>query len=136
MSYLLDTNILSESIKRNPSLKVVVWLEKNEKDLYTTTITIGEIKAGIEHLDNSDKKQRLQIWLKQITKAMQGRILSFNLSVANVWGQLVAELQSEGITMPVIDGQIAAIAKRHKLKIVSRNVSDFKKAGIKVINPF
>ena len=67
---------------------------------------------------------------------MKGRMLSFNISTAHVWGQLKATWEKAGISVPSLDSQIAATAHRHGLTIVTRNVSDFEKTGLKVLNPF
>jgi predicted nucleic acid-binding protein len=67
---------------------------------------------------------------------MKGRILSFNTSVAHVWGQLKASWERKGLVVASLDSQIAATAHRHGLTVVTRNVSDFDKTGVKVLNPF
>lgn len=136
MSYLVDTNILSELAKSKPDAQVVAWLREHETELYVTSITIGELRRGIERLPSGKRKAALQSWLTGLCKRMEGRILSFNTSTAHVGGQLVAAWDKSGCVVPSLDSQIAAIAHRHSLTIVTRNVTDFQETGIKLLNPF
>ncbi len=136
MSYLIDTNVFSEQAKKNPDSKVVEWLRLHESELYVSTVTIGEIRRGIERLPTGKNKVRLRNWLQSLCDCMQGRILSFNTSTAHVWGQLKAKWERDGINVPSLDSQIAATASRHALTIVTRNTSDFQNTGVKTLNPF
>ena len=136
MSYLVDTNIYSEPVKPNPEPKVVEWLRSHERELYVSTVTIGEICRGIERLSEGKRKTQLRAWLQTLCDCMKGRVLSFNTSTAHVWGQLKAKWDKAGISVPSLDSQIAATAHRHGLTVVTRNTSDFDKTGVKVLNPF
>ena len=136
MSYLVDTNVLSELARVKPDALVVTWLRDHEAELYVSTITIGELRKGIEGLPAGKRKTGLQSWLIGLCKRMDGRVLSFNTSVAHVWGQLVAGWEKKGVRVPSLDSQLAATAHRHGLTMVTRNVADFKNAGVKLLNPF
>lgn len=136
MSFLVDTNVFSEQAKPTPDPKVIAWLREHESQLYVSTITIGEIRRGIERLPDGEKKERLGQWLQKLCDCLQGRILGFNTSTAHVWGQLKAKWEREGVTIPSLDSQIAATASRHSLVLVTRNTDDFKRTGIKTLNPF
>lgn len=136
MSYLVDTNVFSELARARPDERVVTWLREHEAELYLSTITIAELRRGIENLAAGKRKAALQSWLTGLCKRMEGRILSFNTSTAHVWGQLVAKWDKKGTTIPSLDSQLAATAHRHKLAMVTRNVSDFQNTGVKVLNPF
>lgn len=136
MSYLVDTNVISELAKSKPDTQVVNWLREHQPDLYVSTITIGELRRGIEGLADGKRKTGLQSWLTGLCKRMEGRILSFNTSTAHVWGQLMAGWARSGITVPSLDSQLAATAHRYGLTMVTRNVDDFKNAGVKLFNPF
>lgn len=136
MSYLVDTNVLSEQARPAPDAKVIEWMRRHESELYVSTITIGEIRRGIERLPDGKRKARLQQWLQSVCDCMQGRILSFNASTAHVWGQLKAKWEKAGVNVPSLDSQIAATASRHSLTLVTRNTGDFEKTGIKTLNPF
>lgn len=132
----MDTNVFSEQAKPTPDPKVIAWLREHESQLYVSTITIGEIRRGIERLPDGEKKERLGQWLQKLCDCLQGRILGFNTSTAHVWGQLKAKWEREGVTIPSLDSQIAATASRHSLVLVTRNTDDFKRTGIKTLNPF
>ena len=136
MSYLIDTNIFSEQAKPKPEAKVVEWLRMHESELYVSTITIGEIRRGIERLPEGKRKTQLRKWLQSLCECLQGRILGFNTSTAHGWGQLKAKWEREGVNVPSLDSQIAATASRHSLTLVTRNASDFGRTGIKTLNPF
>ena len=136
MSYLVDTNVFSEPVKPKPDAKVVAWLRENESALYVSSITIGEIRRGIERLPSSRRKTQLRAWLTALCDCMKGRVLSFNTSTAHVWGQLKAKWDAAGITIPSLDSQIAATAHRHQLTVVTRNTADFAKTGVKLLDPF
>lgn len=135
MSYLVDTNVFSEPVKPRPDAKVVAWLREHESTLYVSTITIGEIRRGIERLSSGRRKRQLRAWLIALCDCMKGRVLSFNTSTAHVWGQLKAKWDRAGIAVPSLDSQIAATAKRHQLIVVTRNTADFAKTGVKLLNP-
>ena len=135
MSYLVDTNILSELAKSKPDAQVVSWLRDHEEELYVSAITIGELRRGIERLPSGKRKTGLQSWLNDLCGLMEGRILSFNASTVHVWGQILAKCEKKGVTLPSLDSQMAATAHRHGLTIVTRNITDFQSAGVKVLNP-
>ena len=136
MSYLIDTDVLSEAMKKRPRVDVLTWLDDHEHELYTSAITIGELRRGIERLRAGKRKAALTAWLVQLGGRMRGRVLSFNVGVAHVWGQLKAGWEKKGIIVPSIDSQIAATAHRHGLTLVTRNERHFANTGIVVLNPF
>ena len=136
MSYLVDTNVFSEPVKPKPDANVVAWLRANESSLYVSTITIGEMRRGIERLPSGRRKTQLRAWLVALCDCMKGRVLSFNTSTAHVWGQLKAKWDAAGIVIPSLDSQIAATAQRHQLTVVTRNTADFGRTGVKQLNPF
>ena len=136
MSYLVDTNVFCESVKREPNQVVVDWLRTHERDLYISTITIGEMRRGIERLPRGKRRNNLQKWLMELCDRMKGRALSFNVSVAHVWGQLKAKWDSQGVAIPCLDSQLAATAHRYGLTFVTRDESHFRRAGIRIENPF
>ena len=136
MSYLVDTNVFSEPARAKPDPRVVDWLRVNESELYISTLTVGEIRRGIERLPAGKRHDQLLAWLQKLGDCMKGRILTFNLSTAHVWGQLKAGWDGQGITLPSLDSQIAATAHRHSLTLVTRNTKDFEKAGVRILNPF
>ena len=136
MSYLVDTNVFSEPMKPKPDAKVIAWLRDHESALYISTVSIGEMRRGIERLPAGRRKTQLRAWLVTLCDCMKGRVLSFNTSTAHVWGQLKAKWDAAGIAIPSLDSQIAATAHRHRLTVVTRNTADFAKTGVKLFNPF
>ena len=135
-SYLVDTNVWSETLKKSPDPKVITWMRENESSLYVSTVTIGELKYGIDRLADGKRKRAFQTWLSILIVRMKGRVLSYNTSVATVWGQLQAKAEREGFRLPSLDSQIAATALKHSLVLATRNVRDFKQTGLRIENPF
>ncbi len=136
MSWLIDTDVLSERTRKNPNSRVIAWLEKHAADSYTSSHVIAEIQAGISSLAPGAKKRALEQWLNRLIEAMEGRILNFNTTVATVWGRQEAEFAAKSCPMPMPDSFIAATARRHNLTIVTRNTAHYDRPGIKSLNPF
>lgn len=135
MSYLLDTNVLSETWKAVPDKNVIDWLRAipSEK-LFISVLVIGEIRRGIELLPVGAKRKRLLGWLEEeLPKQFNDNIVPIDLSVAERWGFLTATIKR---TLPAIDGLLAATALTHNMKMVTRNEKNFQIAGLEVINPF
>jgi len=136
VNYLVDTNIASEPTKPRPNPQVLSWVKAHLGKFYISSISIAEIRRGIERLPAGRKKDAFELWFAEFCRNVGKRILSFNASTAHVYGQLTAKWERNGITVPDLDGLIAATAHRHNLAVVTRNISDFQKAGVRVINPF
>jgi len=138
MKYLLDTCVISELIARNPSGKVVEWIDRIDPEhIYLSVITIGEIRKGIQKLPDSHRKATLQEWLfNDLLDRFQGRILPIDTEVILTWGQLVGNLESQGKKMAAMDSLIAAIVLCGGLKLVTRNEEDFKHTEIPLANPW
>lgn len=136
MSYLVDTNVLCEPLRKLPDPVVVSWLRQNERELYVSAITIGKIRRGIEILSRRKRQLELRRWLDALCNSTKGRILGFNTSTTHVWGQLKAKCDREGRNISSIDSQIAATALRYKLTVVTRNTKDFEPSGVDILNPF
>ena len=134
MSYLLDTNALSE-LRKGSKCNVLVrrWAKANaRRDHYISVLSIGEIRKGIEILRRKSPAQCLvfENWLESLQVQYSDTILPVSEEVAEVWGRLNAVRD-----LPVIDGLIAATAMVFRLTIVTRNTSDFPEA-VKIINPW
>ena len=137
--FLLDTNVLSEFNRRgDPNPQVRQWLEAADTgSLYTSVLTLAEIRFGIELLQPSKRRTQLEDWLDRDLPAWFGdRILSVDRSIADQWGALRAQAQTKGRPLSVVDGLLAATALQHGLTVVSRNVSDFAAVGLGVLNPW
>ena len=135
MSWLLDSDVLSQPAKKTGSERVVAWLEANRDDCYTSSIVIAQLAFWVRS-KRGRQRMDLQKWLTALTDAMQGRVLGFNVTVAHVWAEQQHALRAAGLPMPVEDSYIAAIARRHNLIVVTGNVKDFRRPGIKLFNPF
>ena len=135
MSYLLDTNIISETVRRVPNKKVMAWLENIPSDaLYISVLTFGEIRKGVDSLADVKRREKLRLWLEHELPAwFEGRVLPVDLAVAERWGRLLAEV---GRSVPTTDSLLAATALHHELRLVTRNAEDFDYPGLEVIDPF
>lgn len=135
MSYLLDTNVLSELRRRAPNARVVVWFaQRPSSTLYLSVLTLGEIRKGAEGVTDAQRRMALIDWLEADLPAFfTGRILPIDAHVADRWGRLVA---ATGHPLPAIDSLLAATALHHGLFLVTRNERDFTNLGLQVINPW
>ena len=135
MSCLLDTNVVSETIRRSPHKTALAWLEQlPAESLFVSVLTLGEIRKGIEALSDRKRREKLRLWLDhELPRWFEGRVLPVDLAVADRWGRLLAEV---GRPVPTIDSLLAATALHHDLALVTRNARDFDYPGLEVINPF
>lgn len=135
MSWLLDTDVISQPAKRRGDPKVVAWLEREKDRCYTSAVVIAQLAYWVRTKEGR-QRQTLQAWLTRLVDAMHGRIYGFNVSVAHVWAEQERQLEKAGRRMPVEDSYIAATARRYGLTIVTANDHDFRRPGLKVLNPF
>ena len=135
MSYLIDTNVLSELRRKEPNPRVVAWFEERPATtLYISVLTLGEIRKGIEALGKSKRKLKLLDWLEtELPAFFSGRILPIDEEVADRWGRLLA---AAGRPLPAIDSLLAATALTHGLALVTRNVDDFPHPDLEIIDPW
>ncbi len=134
MTYLVDANVLSEPTKPAPSSKVIDWFSANERNLVVDSIILGELCIGILALPPGRKRRQLEQWFDALMQTIQ--CLPWDATISRRWAKLVVALKQKGETMPLLDGMIAATALQHDLTIATRNTRDFKKAGLKVFDPF
>lgn len=135
MSYLVDTNVISELVKLEPSKKVSKWFDEiPDESLYISVLTLGEIRKGVEKVTDRHKREKLRIWLEHELPAWFGdRILNVNKQVVDRWGKLLAQVKT---SLPAIDSLIGATALSYDLSLVTRNINDFELMGIELINPW
>ncbi len=138
MKYLLDTNVISELIARQPNPKVVEWIDQLDPTMvYLSVITIGEIRKGIEKLPASKRKDAIKEWLEtDLLVRFEGRIVSISIPTMLTWGELVARLEHEGKPMGAIDSLLAATALEGQYVLATRNDEDFQNTGVTVLNPW
>ena len=135
MSYLLDTNVLSELRRKNPDKGVVEWFaNRPASTLFLSVLTLGELRKGIEKIQDPIRSTTLTDWLEtDLPNFFTGRILSIDSEVADTWGRLTA---MHARPLPAIDSLLGATAAKHGLSMVTRNARDFEGLGIEVINPW
>ena len=135
MSYLIDTNVLSELRRKTPDEQVVNWVNSRPAtSLYLSVLTLGELRKGIESLADAKRRLKLADWLEtELPLFFAGRIISIDDGVAHRWGRLLAHA---GRTLPAIDSLLGATAAHHGLTMVTRNSKDFANLGLEVLNPW
>jgi toxin FitB len=134
VKYLVDADVLSEATKPAPAPQVIAWLQKNDRELAVNPIILGELEYGILLLPTGQRRRRLSEWFEK--GAANLNVLELDSQTANVWAKLLAELRRKGRAMPIKDSLIAASAKQHGLVVATRNVADFRAAGVRIVNPF
>ena len=135
MSYLVDTNVLSELRRPQPSAAVASWVAARPvATLYLSVLTLGEIRKGVATVADAIHRQRLLDWLQlELPAFFAGRLLPVDTAVADRWGRLQALAARP---LPAIDSLLAATALEHDLVLVTRNVRDFAGLPVQVFNPW
>ena len=138
MSFLLDTAVVSELVRKNPSGAVLKWIDgQDEASFYLSVLTIGELEKGVAGLPASVRRSRLQSWVRRdLAERFGGRLLPIDIRTAARWGAIAGESERRGRPLPVIDCLIAATALVHGLAVVTRNVGDFERCGATCVNPW
>lgn len=138
MSFLLDTNVVSEWTKPHPDAGVVAWLAEADEDrVFISVITLAELRHGIERMPAGARRSRLDAWLsEQLPVRFEARILSVDAEVADLWGRVMAKAQAAGRPISAMDAFVAAVTIRQDFILVTRNVSDFEASGVRLINPW
>jgi predicted nucleic acid-binding protein len=135
LSYLLDTNVISELRKGqrcNPG--VASWFaEVSSSEVYLSALTVGEIRKGIENLRPRDqgRAEALDAWLQELLEVYSDRILLIDEAIADQWGRF-----NVPDSLPVLDSLLAATASVHGLTLVTRNLKDVQRTGVGCLNPF
>jgi toxin FitB len=135
LSWLLDTDVLSQPAKRNGDPHVIAWLQQEKDHCYTSAVVIAQMAFWVRSKQGRQRTE-LQQWLTRLIEAMQGRIHGFNVGVAHVWADQEHLLTKSGQQMPIEDSYIAATARKYGLTIATGNDKDFRRPGLKVFNPF
>jgi len=138
MSFLLDTNVVSEWIKPRPNPGVVDWLAGADEDrVFLSVVTIAELRHGIERLPAGRRRGRLDEWLRdELALRFEGRVLSVDSRIADAWGRLVANREAQGRALHAMDALLAATASVHQLTLVTRNGADFESTVDSILNPW
>ena len=138
MAWLLDTNILSELRRLKPEPKVLTFVAGHPlEELFISTVTLAELRFGIELLSDGSRREELNHWLTHKIRPMfDQRVLPITEDIMLRWRLVVEEGRKAGHTFSQPDLIIAATALHHGLTMVTRDRSDFDKAGVPVINPW
>lgn len=137
--FLLDTVTVSEGAKARPNRGLARWLDSvDETSTYISVLTVGELQKGIARLESGSAQRReLERWLVFDLIARFGhRVLAFETNVARYWGTMVAAALDRGVTLSIVDSQIAATACVYGLKVVTRNERHFAPAGVSTVDPW
>lgn len=138
MSYLLDTNVVSEWTRPRPDPGVVAWLDSVDEDrVFLSVVTLAELRRGVARLPACAKRDRLDTWLRRdLLLRFEGRVLRVDPDVADNWGEIVAAREAMGRPIAAMDALIAATASVYKLTLITRNEADFKPTVELIVNPW
>ena len=134
MTYLVDANVLSEVTRPAPDTHVVDWLQAHAREIAVDPVILGELRFGILLLPKGRKRAALETWFE--TGVQRLHCVPWEADTGLRWAALLAALRRAGTAMPIKDSLIAATALVHDLTVVTRNRSDFAKAGVKTVDPF
>jgi toxin FitB len=134
VTYLVDANVLSEATRPDPNPAVIEWLRRHESDIAVDPVILGELRFGILLLSAGKRRARLEAWFEQAVKRIH--CLPWDAETGLQWAALLARLRRSGQSMPIKDSFIAASAIASRRVMVTRDVRDFRQAGLEVLNPF
>ena len=134
MKYLVDANVLSEPTRPDPTPAVVDWLRHHERSIAVDPVILGEVRFGILLLPRGKRRARLEQWFAEGVRRLH--CLSWEAETGLRWAELLAGLRASGLAMPIKESMIAATALTNRMTVVTRNLTDFEKAGCPVLNPF
>lgn len=132
----LDTNVVSETFRREPSEAVLAWLARYDAELALSTVVIAEIAFGIYKIRPEQRALRLEQRLLEWRYRFAGRIFGLTEEAALTYGEIMGAATQQGRLMSAPDGMIAAIAKVNGGRLATRNLADFKTTGVKLIVPW
>ena len=138
MSFLLDTNVVSEWTKPRPNSGVITWLgEADEDRVFLSVATLAELRHGVERLTPGARRKKLDSWLhEELPVRFESRVLAVTAEVADEWGRVTARCEAGGRPLSAMDGLIASTAIVHSLTLVTRNTADFETALKSLLNPW
>lgn len=138
MSFLLDTNVVSEWLKPRPNSGVVSWLATVDEDVtFLSVVTITELRYGIERMAPGSRKKRIDDWLQQdLLDRFESRVLPVDLAIADECGRLVARCEAQGRPIEPRDAFIAATSEVYGMTLVTRNISHFQPSVQSLFTPW
>ena len=132
----LDTNVISESLRRDPNQRVLDWLAAHDQELAIPTVTIAEIAFGIAKIRPDERSSLLQQGLDAWRGRFSDRIFPFTEEAALIYGDIMGNASRRGVVLSVPDGMIAAITMANRGRLASRNARDFAALPVEVIDPW
>lgn len=135
---LLDTNVVSALMRRDPEAAVVSWLDNQPAEsIWTTSITVFEVRTGLELLEPGRRRQQLEKTFEELlADELEGRVQSFDKAAAIAAGNIAAQRQSAGRSLEIRDVQIAGIATARRASLATRNTRHFDGLGIDLLDPW
>ena len=135
---LLDTNVISESLRATPEPLVVAWLDAQPLEtLFLSVVSVAELRFGVARLPAGRRRTGLIEQLEsQVLPTFAGRILDFDLAATQRYAEAVAKAQAQGLAVGLADGFIAAIAAANGMMVATRDSAPFAAMGVQVINPW
>jgi len=127
VSFLLDTNAVSEWAKPRPNPGLIRWMESTDEDrVFVSVVSFAELRYGVERLANGKRRKQLEDWLNHdLPLRFEGRVLPVDGKIADAWGRTVARSEAIGKPISSMDAFLSATAEIHGLTLVTRNISDF-----------
>jgi predicted nucleic acid-binding protein len=132
----LDTNVISESLKKTPDPAVLAWLVRHDAEIALPTVTIAEIAFGIHKIRPDERADRLERGLSDWRHRFAGRIFGLTEDAALAYGEIMGQARQRGRGMSAPDGMIAAITRVNGGRLATRNVGDFAVTGLTLISPW
>jgi toxin FitB len=137
MSFLLDTNAVSEWVKPRPNPGLIAWMESTDEDrIFISVVSLAELRYGVERMPAGRRRSHLEQWLHhELPLRFESRILPVDIQVAEAWGKTVSRSEAAGRPIGAMDAFLAATAEARQLTLVTRNISDFSLLKA-VLNPW
>ncbi len=132
----VDTNVISETLRKAPNAAVMAWLVRNDAELALPTVAIAEIAFGIQKIRPDERAERLEQGLSQWRQRFAGRIFGLTEEAALAYGEIMGTATRQGRGMSAPDGMIAAIARVNGGRLATRNLNDFGPANLDLISPW
>ncbi|ACP21503.1 putative plasmid stability protein (plasmid) [Sinorhizobium fredii NGR234] len=132
----LDTNVISETLRKSPSETVISWLVRHDAEIALPTVTIAEIAYAIQKIMPDQRAVRLEQALSDWRRRFAGRIFGLMEEAAIAYGEIMGAASRQGSTMSAPDGMIAAITQVNRGRLATRNIADFRSTGLDLVSPW
>lgn len=132
----LDTNVLSETLRKSPAQAVIEWLTRYDAELALPTMTIAEVAFGIQKILPDQRALRLAQGLSDWRRRFADRIFGLTEEAALAYGDIMGAASRQGKAMSAPDGMIAAIVQTNRGRLATRNLDDFRTTGLELISPW